>query len=76
VWGSLAEAKFFNPTIGNLPSKDLVENFSLPAVATPLVQVTAMPAPAVVPPVATPDMNMDPVFQEPEENVAAHEGEQ
>ena len=137
VWGSPAEAKVFNPTIGKLDPKivtchfigylerskgfrfycpdrftkfvetryavfleeemiresvtvrriDLEEKrvyapnpviqepfFSLPTVAAPLVQVTAMPAPDVAPSVVTTNENVEPVFQEPEESVATNEG--
>ena len=49
--------------------------FSLPVFAAPTVPVTAMPATVVTPPVATSDENVDPVYREPEEHVAAHEGE-
>jgi hypothetical protein len=50
--------------------------FSLPAVTTPPVQVTAMPTPAVAPPVVTMNEDVEPVHQIPEETVATQEGEQ
>ena len=46
--------------------------FSLSAVAAPTVQDTMVPAPVVIPPVAT--MNDD--LQDPIESIATHEGEQ
>ena len=45
--------------------------FSLPVVAAPTVQDTVVPAPIVIPPVAT--INND--LQDPIEPIATHEGE-
>jgi hypothetical protein len=50
--------------------------FSLPAVTAPPVQVTAMPTPAVAPPVVTMNEDVEPIHQAPEETVATQEGEQ
>ena len=50
--------------------------FSLPAVATPTVQDTVVPAPVVIPPVATMNDDEEPVLQDPVEPIATHEGEQ
>jgi hypothetical protein len=50
--------------------------FSLPAVTAPLVQVTAMPTPAVAPPVVTMNEDEEPIYQSPEEPVATQGGEQ
>jgi hypothetical protein len=50
--------------------------FSLPAVTAPPVQVTAMPTPAVAPPVVTMNEDVEPVNQTPEEPVATQGGEQ
>jgi hypothetical protein len=53
--------------------------FSLPTVAASPVQNTVMTAAMVIPPVTTTDENVEPVGpvpQEPEEPIAAHEGEQ
>ena len=44
--------------------------FSLPAVATPIVQDTVVPAPVVISPVATMNDNL----QDPIEPIATHEG--
>jgi hypothetical protein len=139
VWGSPAEAKVFNPTIGKLDPKtvtchfigyperskgfhfycpdkftkfvetrhavfleeemirgsvtarkiDLEEKrvyapnpviqepfFELPAFAMPPVQVLAMPASVVTPPMVTQNENVEPVPQEPVEPVTTDEGEQ
>ena len=48
--------------------------FSLPAVATPTVQDTMVPAPIVIPPVATMNDDEEPVLQDPVEPIATHEG--
>jgi hypothetical protein len=50
--------------------------FSLPAVTTPPVQVTAMPTPAVASPMVTMNEDMEPVNQIPEKPVATHGEEQ
>ena len=50
--------------------------FSLPAVAAPTMQDTVVPAPVVIPPVATMNDDNDPVLQDPIEPIATHEGEQ
>jgi hypothetical protein len=50
--------------------------FSLPAVTAPPVQVTAMPTPAVAPPVVTINEDVEPIHQAPDEPVATQEGEQ
>ena len=50
--------------------------FSLPAVAAPIVQDTVVPAPVVIPPVATMNDDEEPVLQDPIEPIATHEGEQ
>ena len=50
--------------------------FSLPAVAAPTVQDTVVPAPVVIPPVATMNDDEEPVAQDPIEPIATHEGEQ
>jgi hypothetical protein len=50
--------------------------FSLPAVNAPPVQVTAMPTPAVAPPVVTMNEDVEPIHQDPEEPVATQGGEQ
>ena len=50
--------------------------FSLPAVAAPTVLGTVVPAPVVIPPVATMNENEEPVLQDPIEPIATHEGEQ
>ena len=50
--------------------------FSLPAVAAPIVQDTVVPAPVVIPHVATMNDNEKPVLQDPVEPIATHEGEQ
>jgi hypothetical protein len=50
--------------------------FSLPAVNAPPVQVTAMPTPAVAPPVVTMNEDMEPIHQAPEEPVTTQGGEQ
>ena len=48
--------------------------FSLPAVAAPTVQDTVVPAPVVIPPVATMNDDEEPVLQDPIEPIATHEG--
>ena len=50
--------------------------FSLPAVAAPTVQDTVVPAPVVIPPVATMNDDEEPMPQDPIEPIATHEGEQ
>jgi hypothetical protein len=48
--------------------------FSLPAVAAPTVQDTVVPAPVVIPPVATMNDDEEPVPQDLIEPIATHEG--
>ena len=50
--------------------------FSLPVVAAPTVQDTVVPAPIVIPPVATMNDDEEPVLQDPVEPIATNEGEQ
>ena len=50
--------------------------FSLPVVATPTVLDTVVPAPVVIPPMATMNENEEPVLQDPIEPIATHEREQ
>ena len=50
--------------------------FSLPAVATPTVQDTVVPAPVVISPVATMNNDEGPVLQDPIEPIVTNEGEQ
>ena len=50
--------------------------FSLPAVAAPTVQDTVVPAPVVIPSMATMNDDEEPVLQDPVEPIATHEGEQ
>ena len=50
--------------------------FSLLAVAAPIVSDTMVPAPVVIPPMATMNNNKEPVLQDPIEPIATHEGEQ
>lgn len=50
--------------------------FSLPAIAAPTVLDTVVPAPVVIPPVATMNDDEEPVPQDPIEPIATHEGEQ
>jgi hypothetical protein len=50
--------------------------FELPAVAAPTMQDTVVPAPIVIPPVATMNDDQEPILQDPIELVATHEGEQ
>ena len=50
--------------------------FSLPAAAAPIVQDTVVPAPVVIPSVATMNDDEEPVLQDPVEPIATHEGEQ
>ena len=49
---------------------------SLPAVAAPTVLDTVVPAPVVIPPMATMNENEEPVIQDPIKSIATHEGEQ
>ena len=48
--------------------------FSLPAVAAPIVQDTVVPAPVVIPPVATMNDDEEPVLQDHVEPIATNEG--
>ena len=50
--------------------------FLLPTVAAPIVQDTLVPAPVVIPPVATMNDDEEPVLQDLIEPIATHEGEQ
>ena len=50
--------------------------FSLPAVAAPTMQDTVVPAPVVIPAMATMNNNEEPILQDPVEPTATHEGEQ
>ena len=50
--------------------------FSLLAVATPTVLDTVVPAPVVIPPVATMNDDEEPVPQDPIEPIVTHEREQ
>ena len=50
--------------------------FSLLAVAAPIVQDTVVPAPVVIPPVATMNDDEELVLQDPIDPIATHEGEQ
>ena len=50
--------------------------FSLPAVATPIVLDTVVPAPIIILPVATMNDDEELVLQDPIEPIATHEGEQ
>ena len=50
--------------------------FSLPAIAAPIVLDTVVPAPVVIPPVATMNDDEEPILQDPVEPIATHEGEQ
>ena len=50
--------------------------FSLPAVAAPIVQDTVVPAPVVIPPVATMNNDEGPVLQDPIEHIVTNEREQ
>ena len=49
---------------------------SLPVVAAPTVLDTVVPAPVVIPPVATMNDDEEPVLQDSIEPIATHEGEQ
>ena len=49
--------------------------FSLPAVAAPIVLDTVVPAPVVIPPVATMNDDEEPVLQDFIEPITTHEGE-
>ena len=48
--------------------------FSLLVVAAPIVSDTVVPAPVVIPPVATMNDDEEPVLQDPVEPIATHEG--
>ena len=50
--------------------------FSLPAVAAPTMLDTMVPAPVVIPPVATMNDDEEPILQDSIEPIATHEGEQ
>ena len=50
--------------------------FSLHAIAALIVQDTVVPAPVVIPPVATMNDDEEPVLQDPIEPIATHEEEQ
>ena len=50
--------------------------FSLPAVAASIVQDIMVPAPVVIPPMATMYDDEEPVLQDPIEPIATHEEEQ
>ena len=50
--------------------------FSLPVVATLTVLDTVVPAPVVIPPVATMNDDEEPILQDPVEPIATHEGKQ
>ena len=50
--------------------------FELPAAATPTMQDVVVPAPVVIPPMATTNEDEEPMVQNPTEPVATHEGEQ
>ena len=50
--------------------------FSLPAIAAPTVLDTVVPAPVVIPPVATMNDDEESVPQDPIEPIATHEGKQ
>ena len=50
--------------------------FSLPVVAAPTVQDTVVPAPVVIPPVATMNDDEEPILYDPIEPIATDEGEQ
>jgi hypothetical protein len=50
--------------------------FLLPVVAAQKIQDIVVPAPVVIPPVATMNDDEEPVLQDPMEPVATHEGEQ
>ena len=50
--------------------------FSLPVVAAPTMLDTVVPAPVVIPPVATMNDDEEPVLQDPVEPIATHKGEQ
>ena len=50
--------------------------FSLPAIAAPTVLDTVVPAPVVIPPVATMNDDKERVLQDSVEPIATHEGEQ
>ena len=50
--------------------------FSLSAVAAPTVLDNMVPAPVVIPPVATMNDDEEHVLQDPKEPIATHEGEQ
>jgi hypothetical protein len=50
--------------------------FELPAIAAPTMQDTVVPAPVVIPPVATMNDEEEPALQDPIEPVVTYEGEQ
>ena len=50
--------------------------FSLPVVAAPTILNTVVPAPVVIPPVATMNNDEEPVLQDPIEPIATREVEQ
>ena len=50
--------------------------FELPAAATPTMQDVVVPAPVVIPPMATTNEDEESMIQNPTEPVATHEGEQ
>jgi len=50
--------------------------FELPAAATPTTQDVVVPAPVVIPPMATTNEDEEPMVQNPTEPIATHEGEQ
>ena len=50
--------------------------FSLPAATAPIVLDTVVPAPVVIPPMATTNEDEEPMVQNPTEPIATHEGEQ
>ena len=50
--------------------------FSLPAIAALTVKDTVVPAPVVIPPVATMNDDEELVLQDPIDPIATHEGEQ
>ncbi|XP_066358011.1 uncharacterized protein [Miscanthus floridulus] len=50
--------------------------FELPAAATPTTQDVVVPAPVVIPPMATTNEDEEPMVQNPTDPIATHEGEQ
>ena len=67
----LEEKRVYTPTL-----MILEPIFSLPAVAAPTVLSTVVPAPVVIPPVATLNDDEEPVLQDSIEHIATYEGEQ